>query len=88
MATHVVQMQNRRDTAANWTSSDPVLGAGEIGYETDTGWHKIGDSTTAWTSLPYYHGPPWIQAVDGGGPASTFVGGPADPYYGVMSTTP
>ena len=48
-----VQMQQRRDTAANWTSADPTLLSGELGYETDTGKFKVGDGTTAWTSLSY-----------------------------------
>ncbi len=48
-----VQIQSRRDTAANWTSNDPTLAAGEIGLETDTGKLKIGDGATAWTSLDY-----------------------------------
>lgn len=43
----------RRDLAANWTSADPVLAQGEPGFETDTAQIKIGDGTTAWTSLPY-----------------------------------
>jgi hypothetical protein len=43
----------RRDTAANWTSVDPVLELGEPGYETDTTKIKVGDGSTAWTSLPY-----------------------------------
>lgn len=46
-------MQLRRDTAANWTSNNPTLSAGEMGYETDTGKFKIGDGSTAWTSLAY-----------------------------------
>ena len=46
-------MQQRRDTAANWTSNNPTLAAGEIGYETNTGKFKVGDGTTAWTSLVY-----------------------------------
>ena len=45
--------QQRRDTAANWTSANPTLLAGEIGVETDTGLLKIGDGSTAWTSLDY-----------------------------------
>ena len=88
MSEHIVQLQVRRDTAANWITADTVLLASEIGYETDTCWHKIGDGTTAWTSLPYYHGPPWVQGVDGGSPGSTFPGEPTDPYYGVMSSDP
>jgi hypothetical protein len=46
-------IQFRRDTAANWTSNDPTLAAGEIGYETDTEKYKIGDGSLAWTSLGY-----------------------------------
>ena len=48
-----VQIQWRRDTAANWTSANPVLLSGEVGYETDTGQFKVGNGTTAWTSLSY-----------------------------------
>jgi hypothetical protein len=47
------RMQQRRDTAANWTSSNPTLAAGELGLETDTGKIKIGNGSTAWTSLSY-----------------------------------
>ena len=43
----------RRDTAANWTSTNPVLAAGEAGFESDTKKLKIGDGTTAWSSLTY-----------------------------------
>ena len=49
-------MQQRRDTAANWTNNNPTLKSGEIGYETDTGYLKIGDGSTAWTSLGYIDG--------------------------------
>jgi len=47
------RLQQRRDTAANWTSNNPTLANGEIGYETDTKKFKIGDGSTAWTSLSY-----------------------------------
>ena len=49
-------MQQRRDTAANWTTNNPTLLNGELGYETDTGYFKIGDGSTAWTSLGYIDG--------------------------------
>lgn len=49
----VVQIQMRRDTAANWTSADPTLAEGELGLETDTGLFKFGDGATVWTSLGY-----------------------------------
>jgi len=51
MAYKVLQL--RRDTAANWTSNNPTLSEGEIGVETDTLKFKIGDGSTAWTSLDY-----------------------------------
>ena len=47
------QIQLRRDTAANWTSANPTLAAGELGLETDTTYYKIGTGSTAWTSLAY-----------------------------------
>lgn len=47
------RVQLRRGTASTWTSTNPTLYAGEIGFETDTGRTKIGDGTTAWTSLDY-----------------------------------
>lgn len=43
----------RRDTAADWTTTDPILAAGELGIETDTNRIKIGDGTTEWTGLQY-----------------------------------
>jgi hypothetical protein len=49
----VNQIQLRRDTSANWTSVNPVLAAGEIGFETNTRLMKAGDGTTAWATLPY-----------------------------------
>ena len=48
------RMQQRRGTAAQWTAANPVLGAGEIGFETDTNKFKIGNGSTAWTSLAYF----------------------------------
>lgn len=51
-----IQIQLRRDTAANWTANDPTLANGEIGLETDTSKMKIGDGSTAWTSLAYFTG--------------------------------
>lgn len=47
------RLQIRKDTAANWTSNNPTLYSGEMGFETDTYKMKIGDGSTAWTSLPY-----------------------------------
>lgn len=49
-------IQSRRDTAINWSSADPVLLDGEIGIEVDTMKLKVGDGSTAWSSLPYFIG--------------------------------
>ena len=49
----VTQIQIRRGTAAQWTSTNPTLAAGELGAETDTNKIKCGNGSTAWNSLPY-----------------------------------
>ena len=46
----------RRDTAANWTTSNPILAAGEPGLETDTGKIKYGDGVTRWNVLEHAGG--------------------------------
>jgi hypothetical protein len=48
-----IQIQFRRGLASEWTSANPTLAVGEMGLETDTDLFKIGDGTTAWTSLGY-----------------------------------
>jgi hypothetical protein len=50
------QMQVRRGTASSWTSTNPTLAAGELGFETDTGKFKIGTGSSTWTALPYAGG--------------------------------
>lgn len=49
-------IQIRRDTAANWTSANPVLADGQPGWEKGTGKLKVGDGATAWTALAYFSG--------------------------------
>jgi hypothetical protein len=52
------RMQQRRGTAAQWTSTNagagPVLNAGEIGWESDTNRFKIGDGVNNWSNLDYF----------------------------------
>ena len=74
-------IQIRRDTAANWTSANPVLAQGELGAETDTSKIKIGNGSTAWTGLAYL--------IDAGGYATlsgvqTFTG--TKTFAGTTST--
>ena len=49
-------MQQKRATASRWTSLNPILLAGEIGFETDTNKIKIGDVSTHWSDLSYIVG--------------------------------
>ncbi len=53
MSNIYAHLQNRRGDASLWTSTNPVLEAGEIGLELDTGRVKFGDGTSAWNSLLY-----------------------------------
>ena len=48
------RMQQRRGTAAQWSGANPILAAGEIGFETDTGKFKIGNGSSLWSALNYY----------------------------------
>lgn len=48
-----VIIQHKRGTASQWTSLNPTLAAGEVGWESDTNKFKIGTGSTAWNSLAY-----------------------------------
>lgn len=60
----MTKIQLRRDTLVNFTSKNPILAEGELAYETDTKKLKIGDGTTAYTSLEYF-------STGGGGGGTT-----------------
>ena len=47
-------MQQRRGTAQQWNTANPILAAGEIGFETDTGAFKIGNGSSTWSALKYF----------------------------------
>lgn len=63
MATVIERIQLRHDTAANWTAENPMLQAGELGHETDTGKFKLGTGALAWTSLSYGSIIPGVAAI-------------------------
>jgi hypothetical protein len=48
-----VRIQVRRGLAADWSSVNPILAAGEMGVETDTNKFKFGNGTSTWGSLSY-----------------------------------
>ena len=77
------KIQVRRDTAANWTSTNPVLAQGEIGYVisgTNATYFKIGDGTTAWESLAF-------QNTTGPTGATGSTGATGAGFSGVTSTS-
>jgi hypothetical protein len=61
------KIQIRRDTAANWTTANPVLAQGEPGHEIDTGKVKFGNGIDNWNSLIYQDltGSSWTQTGPG-----------------------
>lgn len=52
------RIQLRRDTAANWSSANPTLALGEVGFVVNgsnnaIAW-RIGNGSSAWAALPEY----------------------------------
>jgi hypothetical protein len=75
-----VNIQLRRGTAAGWAAANPILLAGEIGYETNTFLFKVGDGVTAYNSLSYaLQGAQGIRGVPG---QDGDDGDPAWDYFG------
>jgi hypothetical protein len=69
----LTSIKTRRGTASTWTSVNPVLDAGEFGYESDTTRFKIGNGSTAWNSLSYASGVTPAASVTGTTLASNVV---------------
>jgi hypothetical protein len=70
----------RRDTAANWTTVNPVLLNGEWGFETDARKLKIGNGTSAWNALAYYSTGSGNTILSGSGAPSSSLGVNGDIY--------
>lgn len=56
MSDILAKIINRTDSANHWNTVNPVLEAGEIGFEVDTNKFKIGDGQRRWRDLPYKDG--------------------------------
>ena len=52
----------RRDTAANWSSENPVLSEGEPGFDTTNEILKVGNGTTPWNSLSQFQEPQGVSS--------------------------
>jgi hypothetical protein len=61
------RMQQRRGTAAQWTAANPILAAGEIGFETDTSKFKMGNGSSTWSALQYFANAAELAAILGSG---------------------
>ena len=57
------RIQIRRDTKAKWADLNPILAAGEMGFEIDNNRLKIGNGITAWSSLPYVTETDWSTII-------------------------
>lgn len=57
------RIQIRRDTKARWADLNPILAAGEMGFEIDNNRLKIGNGITAWNSLPYITETDWSTII-------------------------
>jgi hypothetical protein len=80
------RMQQRRGTASQWTSANPVLNAGEMGWESDTNKFKIGDGTNHWADLDYFADT--NSTVNPAfGTSITFEGATADSYETILQVT-
>lgn len=65
-------IQIRRGTASQWTTANPVLADGELGFETDTRKGKLGNGVTAWNSLAYsFTGEVFIDQLNGASSKNT-----------------
>ena len=74
--TVVVQVRERRDTAANWALVNPTLADGETGYDKTAKRRKTGDGVTPWTGLPF------DEVGPQGNPGQP--GGKGDPAVGTL----
>lgn len=52
-SSNYTRIRLRRDTSTAWSGVNPILGLGEIAYETDTRFVKVGDNNTTWNNLDY-----------------------------------
>ena len=57
------RIQIRRDAKARWADLNPILAAGEMGFEIDNNRLKIGNGITAWNSLPYVTETDWSTII-------------------------
>lgn len=82
-----VKIQVRNGTAAQWTSANPTLSAGELGAETDTGKIKVGTGAAAWTALPYASGTGTVSTVGWTGGIVSIANPTSTPAFTIAGTS-
>lgn len=64
------RIQIRRGTSSQWSTANPTLATGEIGFETNTQRFKIGNGTSNWGLLKYqdqnwtHYATSWTEAPE------------------------
>lgn len=56
MATTLARMLQRSGTATEWSTTNPTLSDGELGWDTTNQRMKVGDGVNAWNDLPFLAG--------------------------------
>ena len=76
------RIQQLRARQVEWAQQNPVLKAGELGVEIDTGYMKVGNGVDPWNARPYQAGPKGDTGPQGAkgdtGAASTVPGPKGD----------
>lgn len=79
---NVDSLQIKRATSARWESVNPVLKAGEMGFDTTNGIFRIGNGTSNWKDLPHF-APKTLEAYSWAEIDKISAGGYASSYFKV-----
>lgn len=88
MATTNAKIRVKRDTRANWTTANPTLASGQLGFITDERTLKAGDGSTAFNSLRGISGKRTVQLSAVSAAASTVLLASADGVRGSVFVAP
>lgn len=55
------EIRDRRNSPVDWARLNPLLAAGEHGYEIGTGKFKIGNGHSRWNELEYFVAEPGVR---------------------------
>lgn len=58
-------LRQRRDTAANWSTNNPVIPDGQLVFDETNNTFRIGDGTSTYSNLPVQSGAQGAAGVDG-----------------------